>query len=176
MSNVAEPNGSTWQISRRASLPFSSVGSTQLSTKEQHSSTTSTASDLFNLNIFTPPKTELPKLLNQADIRSSTNRDFPNQDMQPVATANALGLHIDGKFEATAGEPILCPFLPDMHFAGGEEACDDDEDAGWTGSDLEGTLPEEDRLKTAAEDRADKRRMKRFRSADGFASEGVRHR
>jgi hypothetical protein len=96
--------------------------------------------------------------------------------MKPVATANALGLHMDGKSEATAGESMLRSFLPDMHFAGVEEVCDDDEDAGWTASDLEDTLPESNPPKTAAEDRADKRRMKRFRSANGVAPEGASHR
>lgn len=65
---------------------------------------------------------------------------------------------------------MLHPFQPHMEFADAEGTLEYDEDMGMTASDLEDSLPRGYILKTAAEDRADKR-MKRFRSANGFEQE-----
>lgn len=89
---------------------------------------------------------------------------------------DALGLQMSRKIEGTAGEHMLHRFPPGIEFTGAKEALEYDDDVGTTGSDFEGSLPEGDILKTAAEDRADKRRMKRFRFADGFEQEVWVHR
>lgn len=87
-----------------------------------------------------------------------------------MAVVNALGLNLGGKIEETAGEIMLHPFQPAMELPDAMPMLEDDEDLETTASDLDDpNLSEGNTAKTAAEVRADKRRMKRFRCANEFS-------
>lgn len=86
--------------------------------------------------------------------------------VQRVAVVNALGLNLDDRVEENTEENMIRPFPLHMEFASAKEALGLDEAMRMTTPDLEDHLLEEDILKTAGEDRVDKRRMKRFRSAN----------
>lgn len=87
-----------------------------------------------------------------------------------MAVVNALGLNLGRKIEETAGEIMIHPFQPHMELPDAMQMLEDDEDEETTASDLDDpTLSEGNTVKTAAEVRADKRRMKRFRWANNFS-------
>lgn len=81
-----------------------------------------------------------------------------------MAAVNGLGLNLGRKIEEVAGESMLHTFQPYVECTDAMQTVEYDEDMETTGSDLDDQpLSEENIPKTAAEARADKRRMKRFR-------------
>ena len=86
-----------------------------------------------------------------------------------MAVVNALGLNLGRKIEEATGEIRIHPFQPHMELPDAIQMLEDDDDVETTASDLDDpTLSEGNTVKTAAEVRADKRRMKRFRWATDF--------
>lgn len=81
-----------------------------------------------------------------------------------MAVVDALGLNLGGEMEQTAGEHMLHLYQPHRELTDAMQTLEDDEDVETTASDPDDhPLSEGNTPKTAAEVRADKRRMKRFR-------------
>ena len=168
MSRIyAEPQVPTWQASRLAVLPVSPSHSPQSSSNEENFTTklpqkTSSTRDAF---AFTKPGS-LP-FKDLVSLGSASQTDSGLHTVERVAIVDALGLNVGLKVEEGAGGKMIHPFPLEMDFTRAKEALEDDEDIGMTTSDLEDQLRDGVCPKTASGGLAEKRRMKRFRSANG---------
>lgn len=94
------------------------------------------------------------------------------QRRHPYSWNQSRGPFEEAAFEENFEESVedFYPrFIPDVTVASGDDAFSYyDDDYAMTASDLDETAPEGNAVKTAADERAEKRKMKRFRSVDIF--------
>lgn len=100
---------------------------------------------------------------NESYSAKGGQRRHPYSVTQPRKAFEEAGL--DESFEEGAGE-FYPRFISDVTVASGDDAFSYDEDYAMTASDLDEMAAEGNALKTAAEERAEKRKMKRFRSVN----------
>lgn len=173
----AKPRRSTRPVSSFETLPVSLPDFIQPPPPPQEEKyLTTTTTTLQTQNIYDseslasvkPNPSPCPDL---SVFQSFPQQGLPVQGVQGMAVVNALGLNLGRKIEETAGEIMLHPFHPHVDLPDAMQMLEDDEDLETTASDLDDQpLSEGNNAKTAAEVRADKRRMKRFRWATVFFS------
>lgn len=160
----AKPRHPTGPVSSFETLPVSLSEIVQPPERENHLMTTLQKQNLYNFDSFASVKPEHSPCPNLSVLQSFPQQDSPVQGAQGMAVVDALGLNLGRKIQETAGESMLHPFQPHMQLNDAMRMLEDDEDVETTASDLdEQPLSEGNIPKTAAEVRADKRRMKRFR-------------
>lgn len=170
MSRIyGEPKDSIWRVPLLANLSFFPSDSTQPSNQEQPLHTPQISKNLHDWDSLASVKAD--SVPNLVGLGGPSQNESPVQPVQHMAIMDPHGLQMSRKIEGTAEEHMSHRFPRCLELTGAKEAWGYDEDVGIAGSDLEDPLPEGDTLKTAAEDRADKRRMRRFRFANDFEQE-----
>ena len=175
MSRIyGEPKDSIWRVPLLANLSFSLPDCTQPSNQEQPLYTPQISKNLHDWDPLVSVKAE--SIPNLVGLGGPSQNESPVEPVQHMAIMDPHGLQMSRKIEGTAEEHMSHRFPRCIEFTGAKETWGYDEDVGITGSDLEDPLQEGDTPKTSAEDRADKRRMRRFRFAKGFEQEVCLHR
>ena len=168
----AKPRHSTGPASSLETLPVSVSEFVQPPRRrETHLSTTTLQTQyIYDLNSLPSVKPEHSPCPDPSVLQSFPQQGSPIQSIQGMAVVNALGLDLGRKIEETPGEYMRHPFQQRMELTDAMRIPEDEEDLEMTASDLDDQpLTEGSIVKTAAEVRADKRRMKRFRWANSFS-------
>ena len=165
----AKPRHSTERLSSLATRPVSPNNSTQPHERENIQTTTPTTPNLYDWSTFASVQPERSSKPNRNVLRSCSQQDQPVESGPGMTVMDAFELSLGREIEQTAKKHMLRPFQSHMELADAMQTLEDDDDVDTTASDLDDQpLSEGNILKTAAEVRADKRRMKRFRWASDF--------
>ena len=168
----AKPRHSAGPASSLETLPVSVSEFVQPSRQRENHLTPTTLQTqyIYNLDSLPSVKPEHSPCPDLSVLQSFPQQGSPIQSIQGMAVVNALGLNLGRKIEETPGGNMLHSFQQRMELTDAMRILEDDEDLEMTASDLDDQpLTEGNIVKTAAEVRADKRRMKRFRWANGFS-------